>query len=223
MTRTAVRNSSSRGNAASTTSCSTTTDHGCRSISTSARSTHPSASRQSPGSTFHNTHVYALGAQGGGAERAHQPIVDHAAGAVRPEQQPVAAGRRRRLHACGPVPRSTIRVVGDAELHGVAPRVPAQPVAAGHDPPAQLPCPRVVASLRPIAKNVAGTWCAASRSSTASVTPGVGPLSNVSVTSGCRHSGCSTSPPGWRAKRTGSAPCTGPSASHGQPPNPVRW
>ena len=44
--------------------------------------------------------------------------------------------------------------------------------------------PSGVASLVPIAKNVACTWCAARTSSTASVTPGVGPLSNVRATRG---------------------------------------
>ena len=93
-------------------------------------------------------------------------------------------------------------VVGHAELHGMAPCVPAELVALADDSPPER-CALSVASLRPIAKNVAGTECADEEVEHRLRDAGCGSVVEREGDDRCRHSGRSTSPPGWRANRSG--------------------
>ena len=213
------RNSSSRGSAASTTSCSTTTDHGCRSISASAASTHPSVAPVAGQHVPQHARV-SPGAQAQSSERAHQPIVDHPTSAVGAEQRAFSARCFDGVARSGELVEDHV-FAGYAELHAVAPRVPAEAMTSADCLTAELGTlgrGQLVTDRKEGRRHLV-------RSQHVEHCLGDARRRAVVEREGDdrrRHSGCSTSPPGWRANRTGSA-CTGPSTSHGQPPKPVRW
>ena len=126
----------------------------------------------------------AAGAQPVGAVPAHQAIVDLATQPERPEQQRIATDRADRR--AGSLELGVDgRVVRFAERDRVTPRVSADAVTFGDDARSAARRPSPPARLLPTKKNVAGTSRLLRMSSTRSVTPAVGPLSNVRLTTGC--------------------------------------
>ncbi len=202
--RIAVRNSSRRGSAASTTSWSTTTDQARRATSTSARSTHPSASRQSPGSTFHNTHVY--------------PCVHSVAapnGLINRSSITPPAPYGRNSNPSPPTSSTTARVRDSSSVTVVSSAPPNWMEWLHVCPPSWWPPSRIRrANSRPVGRR---QFAADREEGGRNGVRGQQiehrlrharrrPVVERQCDDRGRHSGCSTSPPGCRANRTGSAP-----------------